>query len=58
MAKDGLLVVKRDEPLAPLRECIIVPLQVLDGLLTVLYFRLSPLQVITSCWSLSITFLP
>ena len=41
IAKDGLLVVKRDEPLGPSRECIIVPRQVLDGLLTALHLQLS-----------------
>ena len=41
IAKDGLLVVKRDEPFAPSRECIVVPRQVLDGLLTVVHIRLS-----------------
>ena len=40
IAKDGLLVVKRDEPLAPTRECIIVPRQVLEGLLTALHIQL------------------
>ena len=41
VAKDGLLVVKRDEPLVPSRECIIVPQQVLDGLLTALHIQLN-----------------
>lgn len=41
IAKDGLLVVKRDEPLAPSRECIIVTRHVLDGLLTALHIQLS-----------------
>ena len=40
IAKDGLLVVKRDEPLAPTLECIIVPRQVLEGLLTALHIQL------------------
>ena len=40
IAKDGLLVVRRDEPLAPTRECIIVPRQVLEGLLTALHIQL------------------
>ena len=39
-AKDGLLVVKRNEPLAPTRECIVVPRQVLEGLLTALHIQL------------------
>ena len=41
IAKDGLLVVKRDEPFTRSRECIIVPRQVLDGLLTALHIQLS-----------------
>ncbi|KAK3714880.1 hypothetical protein QZH41_001881 [Actinostola sp. cb2023] len=40
IARDGLLVVKREEPLAPTRECIIVPRQVLEGLLTALHIQL------------------
>jgi hypothetical protein len=40
IAQDGLLIVKREEPLAPSRECIVVPRQVLDGLLTALHFKL------------------
>lgn len=40
IGKDGLLVVRRSEPLAPTRECIIVPRQVLDGLLTSLHIKL------------------
>ena len=41
IAKDGLLVVKRDEPLSPSRECIIVPRKILDGLLTAIHIQLS-----------------
>ena len=41
VAADGLLVVKRDVPFAPSRECIIVPRQVLDGLLTALHIQLA-----------------
>ena len=41
IAKDRLLVVKRDEPFTRSRECIIVPRQVLDGLLTALHIQLS-----------------
>ena len=41
VADDGLLVLRRHEPLSPSRECIIVPRQVLDGLLTALYIQLS-----------------
>lgn len=40
IGKDGLLVVKRNDPLAPMRECIIVPRQVLDGFLTSLHIKL------------------
>ena len=41
IAKDGLLVVKRNDPLVPTRECIVVPRQVLEGLLTALHIQLS-----------------
>ena len=41
ISSDGLLVVKKTEPLAPSRDCIVVPRQVLDGLLTALHLRLS-----------------
>ena len=41
IAKGDLLVVKRDEPLFPSRECIIVPQQLLEGLLTALHIQLS-----------------
>ena len=41
VAADGLLVVKRRKPLAPSRECIIVPRQVLDGLFTALHIQLN-----------------
>jgi len=41
VASDGLLVVKRNEPFEPVRECIIIPRQVLDGLLTALHIQLS-----------------
>ena len=37
IAKDGLLVVKRIEPLMPTRECIVVPREVFDGLITALH---------------------
>ena len=40
IASDGLLVVKRNEPLAPARECIIIPRPVLPGLLTALHIQL------------------
>ena len=41
ITKDGLLVVKRDEAFTRSRECIIVPRQVLDSLLTALHIKLS-----------------
>ena len=44
IASDGLLVAKRNEPLVPTRECMIVPHQVLDGLLTALHIQLSHLS--------------
>ena len=37
IARDGSLVVEGNEPLAPTRECIVVPRQVLEGLLTALH---------------------
>ena len=40
LARDGLLVVKRSQELAPDRECIIVPRQVLPGILNALHIQL------------------
>ena len=40
IAKDGLLVVRREQALASPRECIVVPRGVLDGLLTSLHLQL------------------
>lgn len=40
IARDGLLVVQRNDPLSPTRECIIVPRKVLDGLVTALHIQL------------------
>ncbi|RLC16965.1 MAG: hypothetical protein DRI57_10485, partial [Deltaproteobacteria bacterium] len=40
IATDGLLVVQRKDALAPTRECIVIPRQVLDGLLTALHIKL------------------
>ena len=34
LSRDGLVVVKKDEPFCPSRECIVVPRPILDGLLT------------------------
>ena len=39
IAKDGLLVVRQNKPLAPSGEAIIVPRQVLNGLLVALHIR-------------------
>ena len=41
LSRDGLLVVRRDEPFAPSRECIIIPRQVTDGLLSALHIKLN-----------------
>ncbi len=41
LAQDGLLVVKVTEPLSPVREKIVVPRMVLEGLLTALHLHLS-----------------
>ena len=40
IARDGLLVTQKSQPLSPTRECIIVPRQVLHGLLTALHIKL------------------
>lgn len=40
LSRDDLLVVRRHTPLAPSTDCIIVPRQVLDGLLTSLHIKL------------------
>lgn len=39
ISKDGLLIHKLDEPLAPVRECIIVPRHAIDGLLLALHIK-------------------
>ena len=41
VSNDGLLVVRKDQPLSPTRECIVVPRQVLNGLLTALHIQLN-----------------
>ena len=41
LAKDGLLVVKRDVPFEQSRECIVVPRTILNGLLTALHVKLN-----------------
>ena len=42
IASDGLLVVKSQEPLCRYSECIIVPRQVLHGILSALHIKLEP----------------
>lgn len=41
LARDGVVVVRQDVPFAPSRELIVVPRQVLDGLLTAIHLKLS-----------------
>ena len=41
ISRDGLLVVKRDEPFAKPRECIVIPRPVLDGFLSALHVKLN-----------------
>ena len=41
IGRDGLLVVQRNESLSPARELIIVPRQVIDGLLSALHIQLA-----------------
>ncbi|XP_071089210.1 uncharacterized protein [Haliotis cracherodii] len=41
IAKDGVLVIQRNEPLVTIRECIVIPQQVLDGLLTAMHIQLN-----------------
>ena len=40
IASDGLLVVRKADPLCPSREAIVVPAQVISGLITALHIRL------------------
>ena len=40
IAHDGLLVVRKEEPFAPVHECIVIPRHVLPGLLTALHIKL------------------
>ncbi len=40
IARDGMLVVRRNDRLSPSRECIIVPRMVLNGLVTALHIQL------------------
>ncbi len=41
LSREGLVVVKKDEPFCPSRECIVVPRPILDGLLTALHVKLN-----------------
>ena len=41
IARDGLLIVKHDEPFAPTKERIVVPRSVSDGLMTALHVQLN-----------------
>ena len=41
LASDGLIIFKRVEPFAPHRECIVVPGEILHGLIMALHLRLS-----------------
>lgn len=40
LARDGLLVIRKQLPFTPFQECIVVPRQILDGLLTSLHIKL------------------
>ena len=40
IASDGLLVVRKSDPLCPSREAIVVPVQVISGLMTALHIKL------------------
>ena len=40
IAHDGLLVVRKEEPFALVRECIVIPQHILPGLLTALHIKL------------------
>ena len=41
VAKDGLLVVNRHDPLCPSRECIVVPRHIVDGIIFSLHIQLN-----------------
>ena len=41
VAKDGMLIVRRNDPLVPSTELIIIPRSVLDGLITALHIKLN-----------------
>ena len=43
VSRDGLLVVKRDEPFAVSRECIVISRSVVDGFLSALHVKLDHL---------------
>ena len=44
ISRDGLLVVKRDEPFAASRKCIVIPHSVVDGFLAALHVKLDHLS--------------
>jgi hypothetical protein len=44
LSRDGLVVVRKEEPFSTSRECIIVPCPVIDGLLTALHVKLNHLS--------------
>ena len=41
ISRGGLVVVKKDEPFCPSRECIVIPRSIIDGLLTALHIKLN-----------------
>ena len=41
ISRDGLVVVKKDEPFCPSRECIVIPRSITDSLLTTLHIKLN-----------------
>ena len=41
ISRDGLVVVKKNEPFFPSRECIVIPRSIIDGLLIALHIKLN-----------------
>lgn len=41
LSRDGLVVVRKDEPFCPSRECIVIPRPIIDGLLSALHVKLN-----------------
>lgn len=41
LSRDGLVIVKRDVPFCPSRECIVIPRSVINGLLSALHVKLN-----------------